>query len=622
MARTYLRVWMQTVTGLCVLNVAYAQTPSAASSLSARQKHQAEDAYLTGAKQLDKSEYAAAEKSFVRALTLAPGDRAYLTALALAREHHITDLVQTAGRERLQGDAATAERLVAEAKALEPENAMVLQHELPGTARPLADTWRMSAPVYAGAIVPTPDPKPASFHLRADLQEVVRQVAAGYGMKAVFDDSAPHLSLRFDLEDVRYEQAMPILLQMGHLFAVPLDPRTLLIAKDTADNRQRLERQMQETISLPGLTTEQIGDIGNVLRNIFEVRQATTQSGLGTLLVRAPEATLKAINLTLEDLLGGDSEVLLELKLYSVDLTHNRMTGVSVPQQVGAYNVASQAQALVTANQSIVDQAIAQGLISATSSVLQIAEYLIASGVATSSLLSSTLGIFGGGITTTGVYVTGGVSLNLGLSSSDARALDDIQLRVEDRKEGTFRVGTRYPITTATYSSGVSATSASLAGVTINGVSAASLLAQLTGGGSGTTVPQVQYEDLGLTLKATPTISKTNAVHLKMDLKIEALAGGSNNNIPILANRQLVSDVTVNDGETAMILSNVNRSEQRAINGLPGLSELPGFQSATDRTVEVDSGQLVLLLTPHIVRRRTNAFAGPRIAFAPPRAGN
>ena len=71
-----------------------------------------------------------------------------------------------------------------------------------------------------------------------------------------------------------------------------------------------------------------------------------------------------------------------------------------------------------------------------------------------------------------------------------------------------------------------------------------------------------------------------------------------------------------------MILSNVNRSESRAINGLPGLSELPGFQSATDQTIEKDSSQLVLLLTPHIVRRRSSIVAGPRIAFAPVRTGN
>ena len=610
-------VWR--LAGVGLLTVASAQTAPAP---TAKQMTQAKDAYLAGARQLDRRDYAGAEKSFARALTLVPGDRGYVTALALAREHHITDLVQAAGRNRLQGDATEAEKLVAEAKALEPQNAMVQQHELPTRTQLAGEPWLQQPPIFAGAIVLNPDAKPASFHLRADLQEAVRQVAAAYNMKLVFDESVQHQTLRFELEDVHYDQAMPLLLQMGHLFAVPLDRTTLFIAKDTPDNRLRLERQMEETIYLQAMTPEQMGDIGNLVRNVFDVRQASIQPNAGTLLVRAPEATLRAVNATLDDLLDGDSEVLLELKLYSVDLTHNRSTGVSVPQQIGAYNVASQAQALVTANQTIVNQAIAQGLIPATASVLQIAEYLIGSGIATSTLLSNTLGIFGGGITTTGVFASSGVTLNFGLNSSDTRALDDIQLRVGNRKEATFRVGSRYPITTSTYSSGVAATASSLAGVTINGVSASSLLSQYLGSGNIQTIPQVQYEDLGLTLKATPAISKTNAINLKMDLKIEALAGGSLDNIPILANRQLISDITVNDGETAIILSNVNRSESRAINGLPGLSELPGFQSATDQTYEKDSSQLVLLLTPHVVRRRSSVVVGPRIAYDPPRVAN
>jgi general secretion pathway protein D len=580
-----------------------------------KQKAQGADAYLAGALMLDRRDYPAAEKHFARALSLSPDNYDYITALALAREHRVTDLVQHAGRDRLEGHADQAESLLAQAHLLAPDNAIVAQHFIPAS-RP-SEPWLTEAPVLAGAITLMPASGTKSFHLHGDIQEAVRGVASGYGIRAVFDNSAIHQNLRFDLEDVAYTQAMPLLLRMGKLFAVPLDATSVIVASDTPDNRQRLERQLQETIYIPGMTTEQLSDFGNIVRNIFDVKQATVQNNLGNIIIRAPEQTINAINLTFADLLDGGGEVLLELKLYSVDITHGRNTGVSVPTQIGAYNVASQAQSLVTANQTLVNQAIAQGLIPATASVLQIAEYLIGSGVVTSALLSSTIGIFGGGITTTGVYATGGVTLNFGLTASDTRALDDIQVRVADRQPAEFRLGSRYPITTSTYSTGVTPNSSSLAGININGVSAQSLLSQFSG--SGQTIPQIQYEDLGLTLKATPTIMKTGAINMKLDLKIEALAGGALDNIPFLNNRQLVSDVTVNDGETALVVSNVNRSESRAINGIPGLSELPGFQNASDQTVEADTSQLVLLLTPHIVRRRSDILAGPRIAFTPAR---
>ena len=99
-------------------------------------------------------------------------------------------------------------------------------------------------------------------------------------------------------------------------------------------------------------------------------------------------------------------------------------------------------------------------------------------------------------------------------------------------------------------------------------------------------------------------------------MKIEALAGTGLNNIPILASRQFVSDITIEDGKTALLVSTLNRSESAAVSGLPGLGELPGFQTATaDKAAETDSSELVLLITPRIVRRRSNIIAGPRIAL-------
>ena len=62
-----------------------------------------------------------------------------------------------------------------------------------------------------------------------------------------------------------------------------------------------------------------------------------------------------------------------------------------------------------------------------------------------------------------------------------------------------------------------------------------------------------------------------------------------------------------------MMVSNVNRSESSAVTGIPGLSELPGFQMPTDQNAEKDTGQLVVVVTPHVVRRRSDMASGPRI---------
>jgi type II secretory pathway component GspD/PulD (secretin) len=601
----------------CGTCLAQAPAPSIAGAPTKHQSQAAEDAYLAGARLLDHNDLTGAEIQFGKAIKLNPSNNDYASAYSVTHQRHINELIQESGKARLLGQNEKAETLLAEARLLDPENNIVGQHidsgALPKIFHPEIEPWISEGPAIAGPITLLPSAPSKSFHLHADEQDVIRQVFSAYGIRATFNDSVQRQDLRFDLDDSPYQQAAPILLSMAHLFAVPLDATSVLIVKDTPDNRQKFERQLQETIYVPGMTSEQMDELGNVVRNVFDVKQISINKNSGNLIIRAPQETLTYINLTLADLIDGGSEVMIELKLYAVDKTNQRNIGAQPPQQIGIYNVASAAQNLVTANQSLVNQAIAQGLIPAGSSNITIALALIASGLVKSTLLSSTIGFFGGGLTQTGVTINQNPTFNLALTSSDTRALNDMQIRVGDRQDAVFRVGQRFPITTATYSTGLGTSSSALNGVSINGVSAASLL---NAAGSPITIPQIQYEDLGLTLKARPTIQRSGAIKMHIDLKIEALTGGSVNNIPILNNQQFASDVTVDDGDTALMVSSLTKSESASISGLPGIGELPGFQTASaDKTTVTDSSNLLLLITPHITRRRSNLTAGPRIAI-------
>jgi type II secretory pathway component GspD/PulD (secretin) len=596
------------------------QESTTVSAPSKNQLREADNAYLEGARLLERNDLTGAQIQFEKAVKLNPSNHDYIMADTITREHRVTELVQLSGKARLLGQTQKADALLGEARLLDPQNPIVTQH-LPSGVLPVSFTpeiapWIKRAPILAGPITLLPNSDIRSFHIHSDLQDVLRQVISSYGIRPVFDDSVAHETVRFDLDSVPYAQAVHILLQMSGLFSVALDSTSIFIAKDTPENRQRLERQLQETINIPGMTAQEMNDLGNVVRNIFDVKQLTIEKSLGDLVLRAPEDTLKAVNLTLADLIDGGSEVLIELKLYSIDKTRQRNIGAQPPQQLGVYSVASEAANVVNQNQTLVNQAIAQGLVKSGASNIDIALALIGSGLVQSSLLSSTIDFVGGGLTLTGITSNVIPTFNLALNSSDSRVLDDIRIRVGDRQTADFRIGTRYPITTSTYTTGATANSSALAGININGASASSLLSQLTGSSAGVTIPQIQYEDLGLTLKATPTVQKTGSVSMHLDLKIEALSGSSLNNIPILASRQFVSDITVDDGKPAMVVSMVSRSESAAVSGIPGLGELPGFQTATADTIaETDSSELVLLVTPHVVRRRSNTIAGPRIAL-------
>jgi type II secretory pathway component GspD/PulD (secretin) len=119
-------------------------------------------------------------------------------------------------------------------------------------------------------------------------------------------------------------------------------------------------------------------------------------------------------------------------------------------------------------------------------------------------------------------------------------------------------------------------------------------------------IPQVQYEDIGLTLKATPKILRSNDVALKIDLKITALGGTSINSIPILNSQEDSGVITLMAGETAIMAEDISSTESRAMNGLPGIGDIPGLEDFNDIQKNQNISRILILVTPRVVRNVQN----------------
>ncbi len=339
--------------------------------------------------------------------------------------------------------------------------------------------------------------------------------------------------------------------------------------------------------------------VESVAKNVFETQQAQISQSEHTITLRAPASTLDAFNATMRSLLDGKSQVLVDVKIVQVAHTGERNTGAQLPQSMSAFNVAAEEQSLLSQNESLVQQIISSGLASANNP-LEIIAILIASGDVSSSLFSSGLALFGGGLTESAL-VPGTTKFNLSLNTSDSRELDEIELRMEDGQDETIKEGERYPIQTSSFSS-LSSSSSSISGLTSAGSS--SSLSSLLSSVSSTTssVPMIQYEDLGLNLKMTPKVLRDGDVALTIDLKLDALAGTSIDGNPVLDNRAYSGTVTLREGEASVVATEMDKSESLAISGTPGISEIPGLNNVTDKDMQKNYATLVIVMTPHVIR--------------------
>jgi general secretion pathway protein D len=582
-------------------------------SVSVKEKHQAENVYLEGARAVEKKDLEAAFEDFRKAELLDPANQDYVTAAQIARANLVTQLIGESDKAQTLNRPEEARAKLMEASTLAPDNPSVLQHLDPGRGMELLREDDPDSVQLAPTVALQPANGRHSFHMHGTGQEILKQVLSAYGITPTIDPSVEVKRTSFDGDDVTYQEAARMLQMATDSFFVPLDPVRVLVAKDTKPNREQFMREVLETVYLPGLTPTEMTDMGTLARNLFDAQQSTVQQGTNTLTVRAPQVKLTALNRTLADLLDGRSQIDLEIRLIELDDSRTRNIGVQAPQQFTAFNVDSELNSVINGNSSLVQQIVSSGLAPA-GDLAAIAAVLIASGQVSSSVLTQAFATFGNGLTLTGVTLPS-VTANFALNASNTHMLEDVHLRLQDQDKGNLKIGEKYPIQTSSYS-GLTGTSVSIPGISTAGLS--SELAALGLSGASATqqaIPQVQYQDIGLELNITPRVLRSNDVNLDFDMKLEALAGSTLNNIPELTNRQFTMTTTAKQGQSAVFFSDLTKQEATAVSGVPGVSDLPGFGQATDQNRNVTTSTLLVIITPRILRREHTEIAGPAIVL-------
>lgn len=115
--------------------------------------------------------------------------------------------------------------------------------------------------------------------------------------------------------------------------------------------------------------------------------------------------------------------------------------------------------------------------------------------------------------------------------------------------------------------------------------------------------PGVEYLDIGLKIKAIPRIHPDGEVTLQLNFENSSLSSQSYNTIPVINNESVDQTVRVKEGQTAILAGFIQTQSTNALNGLPGVGELPGVQwLSSNQNAQQQGQELLIMVTPRMVR--------------------
>jgi hypothetical protein len=530
-----------------------------------------------------------AYQEFDAAARLVPRNVDYLTALAVARQELVSEHLKKGSDDLEQGRQVEAQAEFRSALDLDPDNTFARQR-LQDSFAEWTPKSTLSAQVVQGSpeLRVIPNPEKHAFHFRGDSHQLLTQVAGAFGIAAELDDSFASRRVHFNIDEADFYTAMQAAADVTGTFWTPLAEKQILVAKDSPENRRLFERMAMRMFVLnSGTTPQEIQEVVNLLRVIFEIRFVQQQTQSGTLIVRAPVPTLDAATEFLQNLGRSRPQVMLDFEVYEIDHQLTRAFGLHIPNNFNLFNIPAAALVALGGQniQSLINQLIASGGINQANSQA-ISALLAQLQGQSNSIFSQPLATFGGGLTLMGLSLDM-LAAQLSLNESLVRLLDHATLRAGQGQDATFRLGQRYPIVNASFAP----------------IFNTSAIAQVLQNGSfQAPIPSFTYEDLGLDIKAKPVISNRSDVNLQLEMQLRNLAGQSLNGVPVIANRQYKGSISLLDGEPAVVASSLTISEQLSMTGIPGLGAIPGLNKlATTNSKTTEQDELLIVITPHIV---------------------
>ena len=400
--------------------------------------------------------------------------------------------------------------------------------------------------------------KPVSLEFHdADIKSVFEALSRSTGVNFVFDrEIKPDLKVTVFLQQTTVEDAIGVLTVTNQLEKKFLNDNTVLIYPNTSAKQRDYQELMVKTFYLANADAPKIVQM---LKTVLKTRDVYADEKLNSVTVRDTPGAVRLVEkmIAAQDL--AEPEVTLEVEVLEVSRTRLTSLGVDPPSTFTLLNIVPSPTETVAAAGTVVTN--------------------VNPVTTTSQLTVDNLRHFNGG--NIGIP---NPSVNIRSELGNTNLLANPRIRVKNRSKAHVLIGDKVPVITTTTTANV-------------GVS-----------------ESVNYLDVGLQLDVEPNVFLNNEVGIKIGLEVSSITREVTSKSGTLTyqigTRSATTELRLADGETQALAGLINDQERHSSAGIPGLIDLPLvnrlFATTSDQH---DKTEIVLLITPHIVRNISNSQA-------------
>jgi general secretion pathway protein D len=407
--------------------------------------------------------------------------------------------------------------------------------------------------------------EPINLKMTNDARVVFETIAKLAGLSVIFDPDFTTRRITAELPNVTLEQALDAVSMESKSFWKPVTPNIIFVAPDNAQKRKDIEDEVVRTFYVSNtLTPQDLTEIVTGLRQLLDLHRIQQVNAQNAIVIRDTPDKLVLAGKIIRDIDKAKPEVMIHVQVLSANLDRLRDLGILPGQSV---TLGFTPRTSVTPNSSSS---------SSSSSTTTTTPQITLKNLKHLSTADYSLTL-------------PGAVANFVLTDNKTRIIQDPEIRVTDGQKATLKIGNRVPVATGSFQAGV--------GVGV-------------GGGAGVVNPlvntQFQCIDVGVNIDVTPRVHPDNQVSMKLSIEISSIAGTSNIggiNQPVISQRKIEHDVRLKEGEVSVLGGLIERTETKNQNGIPGFAEVPLAKYLfSDNTNQIQDNEVLIVLTPHIVR--------------------